>query len=379
MATASADADQPTSTETCKAIWLVGHGGYDKLQVKNTPVTSPGDGEVRVAVQACGLNFAELMMRQGLYRRSPTLPYIPGFECSGTVESLGDNVTGLEVGQRVVCVPGHGSWSEKIVLKFDHVFPIPDSMSFEEAAAIPVNYITAYMMLFDVAHLSPGKKILVHMAAGGVGTAVTQLARTVENVTIFGTASSSKHETIRQAGVDHPIDYRSVDYEQAVRSISPDGVDIVLDPLGGKDVKKGVNLLRPLGITVLFGFANVVTESKNYFNLAKQIAGFDLGGLFGVPQAKEAATKLLQLYEEGAIKPRIDSVYSFAQVAAAQKRMHDRLNVGKIILVPHKEEEKQDTPTAEESRQGGEMSENMETKKEETKETENEEEAEPNK
>jgi NADPH:quinone reductase-like Zn-dependent oxidoreductase len=273
------------------------------------------------------------------------------------VEVVGDEVQNLEVGQRVVCVPGKGGWSEKVVVNSENVFPIPDSMSFEEAAAIPVNYITAYMMLFNVAHLRPGKKLLIHMAAGGVGTAVTQLARTVENVTIFGTASASKHDVIRKAGVTHPIDYRTLDYEQEIKRLSPEGIDIVLDPLAGKDFKKGYNLLRPMGITVLFGGANLLTENKSYLNLAKQwfqtdkfdavgligdnktVAGFDLGGLFGAPEAKEAAVKLIQLYEEGEIKPRIDSTFSFDQIADAQKRMHDRQNIGKIILVPYKEEE----------------------------------------
>jgi NADPH:quinone reductase-like Zn-dependent oxidoreductase len=142
-----------------------------------------------------------------------------------------------------------------------------------------------------------------------------------------------------------------------VYRLSPEGIDIVLDPLAGKDFKKGYNLLRPMGITVLFGGANLLTENKSYLNLAKQwfqtdkfdavgligdnktVAGFDLGGLFGAPEAKEAAVKLIQLYEEGEIKPRIDSTFSFDQIADAQKRMHDRQNIGKIILVPYKEEE----------------------------------------
>ncbi|MEQ2242461.1 Synaptic vesicle membrane protein VAT-1, partial [Ilyodon furcidens] len=195
----------------------------------------------------------------------------------------------------------------------------------------------------------------------GVGIAVTQLCQTVQDVTVFGTASASKHETISQGGVTHPIDYRTKDYVTEIRKISPKGVDIVLDPLGGSDSQKGFSLLKPLGMLIVFGAANCVTgQKKNLLAMAKTwynqltlntlklmqtnkaISGFHLGYIHDEGLFEKTLVKLLELYQQGKIKPRIDSCYHFEEVAEAMKRMHDRQNIGKIILLPEpkKSEEK---------------------------------------
>ncbi|XP_049614390.1 synaptic vesicle membrane protein VAT-1 homolog isoform X2 [Syngnathus scovelli] len=227
-----------------------------------------------------------------------------------------------------------------------------ESMSFEEGAALPISYLTAYLMLFRMTNLTPGKSVLVHMAAGGVGTAATQLCQTVPDVTVFGTASSSKHDFITQNGVTHAIDYRTRDYVEEIRKISPKGVDIVLDPLGGADTQKGFGLLKAFGSLVIFGAANCVTGQKRslmalvkvwYNQLSfnalklmqtnKAVCGFHLSYLDD-ENISACMTSLLQLYAEGKLKPIIDSRFHFEEVTDAMRRMHERQNVGKVILLP---------------------------------------------
>uniref|UniRef100_H3CY10 Vesicle amine transport 1 n=1 Tax=Tetraodon nigroviridis TaxID=99883 RepID=H3CY10_TETNG len=344
----------PKKTLSFRALVLTGHGGYDKvkLQVKTQQEPRPGPGELRVRVRACGLNFAELG-RQGLYEPLPAPPVVMGMEGAGVVEAVGEGVEERRVGDRVIALSRSGAWQEVLVLPAALTFLMPEQMSFEEGAALPVNYLTAYLMLFEMANLRPGKSVLIHMAAGGVGIAATQLCQTVPDVTIFGTASASKHETIAQGGVTHPVDYRTRDYVEEIRKISPNGVDIVLDPLGGLDTQKGFSLLKPLGTLIIFGAANVVTgQKKNLFALAKTwyhqlsltalklmqsnktIGGFHLGFLSDEQLIRSTLSKLVELYRQGKIKPRIDSCFHFEEVSYAMRRMHDRQNIGKVILIP---------------------------------------------
>lgn len=368
---AAAPAPEPESSKPAaeekrvswRALVLSGHGGYDKvkLQVKTQSEPRLQAGEVLVRVKACGLNFAELLGRQGLYELLPAPPVVMGMEGSGVIEAIGEDVKDRKVGDRVILMSRHGVWQEMIVVPANYTFPMPERMSFEEGAALPVNYMTAYMMLFEMANLRPGKSVLIHMAAGGVGIAVTQLCKTVQDVTVFGTASASKHETITQIGVTHPIDYRTKDYVEEIRKISPNGVDIVLDPLGGSDTQKGFSLLKPLGMIIAFGAANVVTgPKKNLLAMAKTwynqlslnamklmqankaVGGFHLGYVTDDDLMRRSMSKLLELYEQGKIKPHIDSSYHFEEVADAMRRMHERQNIGKVILLPEpkKEEEK---------------------------------------
>ncbi|XP_068440012.1 synaptic vesicle membrane protein VAT-1 homolog [Clinocottus analis] len=355
----------------CRALVLTGHGGYDKvkLQVKKQKRPQLRAGEVLVRVKACGLNFAELMGKQGLYDPLPAPPVIMGMEGSGVVEAVGEGVTDKKVGDRVIVMSRSGMWQEIVVVAANLTFPMPEQMSFEEGAALPVNYVTAYMMLFEMANVRPGNSVLIHMAAGGVGFAVTQLCQTVPDVTVFGTASAAKHETIAQGGVTHPIDYRTKDYVAEIRKISPKGVDVVLDPLGGSDTQKGFSLLKPLGTLVVFGAANCVTgQKKNLLAMAKTwynqlsltalklmqsnkcIGGFHLGYLTDEELISRAMVKLLELYEQGKIKPRIDSCHHFEEVTDAMRRMHERQNIGKVILLPEakKEEVKSKSEATEE-------------------------------
>ncbi|XP_071584955.1 synaptic vesicle membrane protein VAT-1 homolog [Heliangelus exortis] len=347
-----------------RALVLTGFGGYDKLKVQARRGGSPGPGEVSVRVRACGLNFADLMARQGLYDRLPPPPVCPGMECAGTVRAVGEDVRDRQVGDKVMVLARSGLWQEVVNVPASQTFLMPEGMSFEEAAALLVNYITAYMILFDFGNLRPNQSVLIHMAAGGVGTAAIQLCKTVENVTIFGTASASKHESLKESGVSHPIDYRTMDYAEEVRKISPKGVDIVLDPLGGSDTSKAFNLLKPMGKLITYGVANLLTgQKKNLMAMAKTwwnqfsinalqllhhnkaVCGYHLGYMDEeVDLVRGVVAKLVNLYSQGKIKPKIDSVWPFDQVADAMRQMQEKKNVGKVILVPEapKEESKKE-------------------------------------
>ncbi len=338
-----------------RAIWTTRVGGPEVLEVREGPDPIPGAGEVRVRVHAAGLNFADIMARLGLYPDAPRLPAVVGYEVAGVIDALGTGVTAPAVGARVLGMTRFGGQAELVCVPAAQVLPMPEGMSFEEAAALPLNYVTAYHALLRVAALRPREKVLVHMAAGGVGLAALQLCRTVEGVETFGTASASKHEALRQEGCQHPIDYRTQDYEGEVRRLTGGrGVDVVLDPLGGKDWKKGYRLLRPAGRLVAYGFANLAGgERRNYLRLAREVvkvpiftpialmndnravAGVNLGHLWGeVEMMAEELRALLALHERGVIRPHVDSTFPFARAGEAHRQIQSRKNVGKVVLVP---------------------------------------------
>ncbi len=338
-----------------RSITVTRHGGPEVLEVRESADPSPERGQVRLRIKACGLNFAELMARQGLYPEAPKPPCVVGYEASGVIDAVGEGVQRFKVGDRVLACRQFGMHADTACMNEGLVFPMPDEMSFEEAAAIPVNYLTAYHMLFRVASVRPGERVLIHMAAGGVGIAVLQLCKTIGGVVTFGTASANKHDMIREHGCDHPIDYHTSDYAQVIREITKgEGIDVVLDPLGGSDWRKGYNLLREVGRLVAFGFSNMVTGSKrNLFNVGRQllsvpkwspinvmqdnrsVIGVNMNGLWGrLDILGEEIEAILEFYKQGQVKPLISSTFPFDQAAEAHRHMESHKNVGKIILVP---------------------------------------------
>ncbi|XP_067314494.1 synaptic vesicle membrane protein VAT-1 homolog-like [Pseudorasbora parva] len=349
--------ENPVSTvvdpKEMRAVVLTGFGGLNKLKVTKKPMPEPQEGEVKIRVKACGLNFLDLMVRQGNIDNPPKTPLVPGFECSGIVENVGENTQGFEIGDRVMAFVNYNAWAEVVCTPLDFVYKIPDDMTFPEAAAFSMNFVAAYMMLFEVANLQEGMSVLVHSAGGGVGQAVAQLCSTVPNVTVFGTASPFKHEAIKHS-VTHLFD-RNLDYVPEVKKISPEGVDIVLDSLCGENTGKGLTLLKPMGTYILYGSSNMVTgETKSFFSFAKSwwqvekvnpiklyeenkvMAGFSLLNLLfkqgGCSRVKKAVQKLLSLYDQKKIKPLVDSLWALEEVKEAMQRIHDRGNIGKLIL-----------------------------------------------
>lgn len=338
-----------------RALTITRHGGPDVLAVREVPDPEPAAGEVRLRVRAAGLNFSDVMARKGLYPDAPPPPCVVGYEAAGEVEALGAGVEEPEIGSRVLALVRFGAQAERVCVPAKQVLPMPQGASFEDAAALPVVYLTAYHMLFRVAPLRPKRRVLIHMAAGGVGVAAIQLCRTVADVEIFGTASPSKHDFLRSIGCDHPIDYRSVDYVAEVRRITKDkGVDLVLDPLGGRDWKKGMSLLAPAGHLVAFGFANMSSgDKRSWLHVVRQalgvplftplglmdanrtVSGVNMGHLWHeVEMLTEELEELLVLWRAGRIAPKVDAVVSFDDAAKAHQRLEHRQNVGKVVLVP---------------------------------------------
>lgn len=338
-----------------RAITVTRHGGPEVLEVRERPDPTPAPDEVRVRVRACGLNFAELMARQGLYPDAPKPPCVLGYEAAGEVDAVGSRVSDYKPGDRVLLARRFGAHADVVCAPERQVYPMPEGMSFEDAAALPVNYLTAYHMLFKAARIAPGERVLIHAAAGGVGTALLQLCRTVEGIETFGTASAHKHAHVRAMGCDHPIDYHTQDYAEVVTRLTGGrGVDVVFDALGGRDWRKGYDLLRPAGRLVAFGFANMTTGSKrNLLQVAREfitmprwhplelmqanraITGVSLGDLWDeVELLREHMIAILGMVEAGQLKPHVDRVFTFDEAAAAHEHMQARRNVGKIILVP---------------------------------------------
>lgn len=338
-----------------RAVWIRKHGRPEVLEVRETEDPQAGAGEVRVRIKAAGLNFAEVSARQGIYPAAPKPPCIVGYEGAGVVDQLGAGVRDLKEGDRVMFLRKFGAHADVATVPLAQLVKIPDAMSFEDAAALPVNYLTAYQMLFRIRRIQPGDRVLIHAAAGGVGTAVLQLCRTVDDVTTFGTASSSKHDYVREHGCDHPIDYRSVDYVAAIRELTQnEGVDLVCDALGGADWKKGYSILRPAGILVCFGFANAQMPGKrNLFHLLMQllkvptfkplqmmgenkvVAGVDLGSLWEhQAMIQDGLRRLVDYYEAGAIRPHVDEIFPFDRAAEAHQHLELGKNRGKVVLVP---------------------------------------------
>ncbi len=339
-----------------RAIWITKHGGPEVLSVRETPDPPLGRDEVKIRVKAAGLNFAEVTARQGLYPDAPRPPCVVGYEGAGVVEARGEAAgASPPVGARVLYLSRFGGQADTVCVPAHQVLAIPDAMSFEQAAALPVNYLTAHHVLFEVYRLRPGAHVLIHMAAGGVGTAALQLCRTVADVTTYGTASPSKHDYLRQQGCDQPIDYRGNDYVREIQRLTNGrGVDLVVDPLGGPDWRRGYSLLRPCGMLVACGVSNVHGgQRRNLFRVVSVLArsprfspislmndnravgGVNMGHLWGEgPLLRRQMVTLLELYEAGRLAPQVCETVPFSRAADAHRILEERRNLGKVVLIP---------------------------------------------
>jgi NADPH:quinone reductase-like Zn-dependent oxidoreductase len=336
-----------------RQIWITKAGPPEVLQVREAPDPDAGAGQVRVRVRAAGINFADLMARVGLYPDAPPLPCVVGYEVAGTVDQIGTGVTEHAPGDRVFAMPRFGGYTDTLAIRSEQVFKMPDSMSFEEAAAFPVVYLTAYDMMLFTGNLRPRSTVLIHSAAGGVGLAAIQLART-RDCTILGTASPAKHAFLREQGCQHPIDSRG-SCAAAVRAVvGSRGVDLILDPVGGKSWGEGYDLLGPCGRLVAFGLSAASSGKKRSILHAalqviqvrrfhpmklmddnKTVSGTNMGHLFDrLDLLHPQFEALLELLAAGKIQPRVDRSFRFAEAAAAHHYLHDRKAMGKVVLVP---------------------------------------------
>lgn len=342
-----------------KAVVLTGTGGYDVLQVQERPDPSVGPGEVRIAVKAAGINFADTMARVGLYPDAPKTPCVLGYEIAGTIESLGEDVGDRQVGERVIAGTRFGGQAELVTVPADQVLPLPETLSFEQGAAFPVNYGTAFAALVVMGSLREGIRVLIHAAAGGVGIAATQIARNA-GAEIFGTASPAKHEAIRAQGVHHPIDYRALDFEQEVMRLTDgEGVDLVIDAQGPTSFRKDYRLLRSGGRLVMYGLSenskggkrDIPSTLKALMTMPTAtmpwwkslLAMNENKGVFGLNMLKwwEAEGNLDRVTEPlmadllaGRIDPVVAEAFPFERAGDAHKFIAERRNVGKVVLFP---------------------------------------------
>jgi NADPH:quinone reductase-like Zn-dependent oxidoreductase len=342
-----------------KALVQTGNGGFDVLQVQERPDPPVGPGEVRIAVKAAGINFADTMARLGLYPDAPKPPCVMGYEVAGTVESVGDGVSDFAVGDRVMAGTRFGGQAELVTAPEVQVLSLPERLSFEQGAAFPVNYGTAYAALIVMGSLREGNRLLVHAAAGGVGIAATQIAKNV-GAEIFGTASPSKHDAIRAQGVKHAIDYRNQDFEkETMRLTGGEGVDLIIDALGPTSFRKDYRLLRPGGRMVMYGLSEITGESgRNIPAALKGLAKMPLAtipwwkslalmnenkGVFGLNMLKwweregsldRVTEPLMADLEAGRLEPVVAEAFPFEQAGDAHKFIAERRNVGKVVLFP---------------------------------------------
>jgi NADPH:quinone reductase-like Zn-dependent oxidoreductase len=342
-----------------KAVVQTGTGGPEVLQVQERPDPAVGPGEVRIAVKAAGINFADTMARVGLYPDAPKPPCVLGYEVAGEVESVGEGVTSHKPGDRVVAGTRFGGHAELVTVPEDQALPLHDRLSFEQGAAFPVNYGTAYAALVVMGSLRAGDRVLIHAAAGGVGISATQIARNI-GAEIFGTASASKHDAIRAQGVKHAIDYRSLDFEaETMRITNGEGVDLIIDALGPTSFRKDYRLLRPGGRMVMYGLSESTKEGRRDIPAAlkglvkmplatfpwwKSLAAMNENkGVFGLNMLKwweregnldRLTEPLMEDLAEGRLEPIVAETFSFERAGEAHEFIAQRRNVGKVVLFP---------------------------------------------
>ena len=332
-----------------RVVEITKHGPPEVLQVREraAPERPLGD-QVLVEVKAAGINFADTMARMGLYQDAPKPPCVVGYEVAGTVTSVGPGVEGVAPGDRVMAGTRFGGYAEHVSAKASDVIPLPDRLSFEQGAAVPVNYATAWAGLVRYGSLQPGERVLLHAAAGGVGISATQIAKR-HGAEVWGTSSPGKHDAIRELGVDHPLDYTRDGWERGLPHF-----DLIMDAIGGKSFRTSYDLLRPGGRLVCFGASAVTSGEKRSvttalrtvlrmprFSLVKQMSsskaviGLNMLRLWDDKGTLDSWIEpLRELMDDGTIEPVVAEAFPFERAPDAHRMIAERRNVGKVVLVP---------------------------------------------
>jgi NADPH:quinone reductase-like Zn-dependent oxidoreductase len=336
------------------------YGPPENLELREAPDPQLKSGEVLIRTKAIGVNFADLLQRMGLYPGTPKPPFVPGLELAGVVEKIADGGKSsdgepLRIGDAVVAYTHFNAYAEWVAVPAGQIYRMPAGMPFEDAAALLVNYLTAYHSMFAMGNLQSGDRILIHGAAGGVGIAAVQLAR-LRGLEVYGTAGPAKQEFLRKIGVDHAIDYQKTDCVDVVKKFAPAGIEMVMDAIGGSSFSRSAECLGPTGRLVVYGLSAATGDShkRNWISgavavartprfhplklMSKNIAiiGVSLGGVWeshhGAAMLRGELTELLKLYSAGSIKPVIAKSFPFLEAAAAHTFIHERKNIGKVLL-----------------------------------------------
>ena len=333
------------------------YGNPDVLEMREVPDPQLNPGQVLIRVKTVGVNFADLMQRMGIYPGVPRPPFVPGFEVAGIVEKVAEGGRASEGdavsrGDAVCAITQFNAYAEWVAVPASQVYRLPAGMPFDDAAAFAVNYLTAYHSMFAMGNLQSGDRILIHGAAGGVGIAAVQLAR-ARGLEIFGTAGPTKQEYLRKMGVDHAIDYEKSNFVHVVRKFSPDGIEMVMDAVGGKSLANSYKCLGPTGRLVVYGLSAAVgPDGKKSFvrglGALLQMPRFNplklmrdnitvIGVSLGTMPSRAALMRseieeIFKLYASGKLKPVIGKSFPLADAASAHKYIHSRKNIGKVVL-----------------------------------------------
>ena len=334
-----------------RRVVLTKAGSPSTLAVQEMEMPTPGAGEIRIKVAFAGINFADLLMRLGLYQPRPEYPFTPGYEMSGTVDAIGDGVEGFSVGQRVVAGVRNGGQSSHVLVSANKALVLPESISLEVAAAIPVTYLTAHHMLHHLGHITPDESVLIHGGAGGVGTAALQLCQWAGVTRVWATASGGKASTIEGFG-GVAIDRHNEDFVQVIKQATDGkGVDHILDPIGGDNLARSLSVLKEGGRLYTYGMSAAAPSAKRSllrsFLAWRKTPKFDPlrlmtrnRGVFGVHMGTwsnevvmvEQLNRILEGVKEGHLVPVIDSIFDVEDVAQAHHHIHDGKNIGKVLL-----------------------------------------------
>ncbi len=338
-------------------IWIPRIGPPEVLELREAPDPEPGPGEIRVRVQAAGVNFADLLARMGLYPDAPKLPAVIGYEVAGVVDALGSGVAEPSPGTPVVCLTRFGGYRSRVVVPAAQAAVRPAGLDAAHAAAIPVNGLTAWMILYEMGRLREGDRVLVHSAGGGVGLAALDLIR-ARGAVAEGLAGATKHAWLRERGYAFLADSRREDWDAAFRGRPP--FDLILDASGGRSWSRSLRLLRPGGRLAVFGFsANAAGRRRSLLralrnlvfgislrdfhpitlmNRNRGVLGVNLGRLWGEGQRVAGwLGELLGMAAAGSLRPVVHARVPFSRAAEAHRILHDRENLGKVVLVPDEE------------------------------------------
>jgi NADPH:quinone reductase-like Zn-dependent oxidoreductase len=340
------------SEDKVRAIVLEKHGGPEVLRVRDVPEPTPGPQEVRVRIEAIGVNYAEVLSRKGLYGWAPSMPYIPGMEATGTIDAVGTRVNARSIGEKVIVGAQYGAYAEKIVVPESQALLVVAGFSTAENAAFAVNYLTAWVALMEMARLRPTDRVLVTAAAGGVGTAALQIATRFGCSTVGLVGNDAKLESIRMLGVESGVNYRRSDFQERLLETTVSGkFDVVLEVVGGDVFRAVWKVLSPFGRVVVVGFASLALQKWNplsWLRTWRDLPKADIRSLAPAshglmathigylladpPRLARVWAELTAFIERHKIRPVVGATFAFDQIGDAHRLMESRRSVGKIVV-----------------------------------------------